>query len=101
MKQNIQELREKMLEDYKIAVLECLSYKEDEIKQISKEYKINFTDDYRIFMQQFENFKIEDLEYILEVLDIEAENDYANANRCEATALTLWEYLKKINMLHN
>jgi len=95
MKQNIQELREKMLEDYKIAVLECLyytnssSYKEDEIKQISKEYKINFTDDYRIFMQQFENFKIEDLEYILEVLDIEAENDYANANRCEATALTL------------
>jgi len=70
MKQNIQELREKMLEDYKIAVLECLyytnssSYKEDEIKQISKEYKINFTDDYRIFMQQFENFKIEDLEYI-------------------------------------
>lgn len=104
MEQHIQILKDKMLEDYKKSVWECLYYinisflKEKEIKIIVNEYKINFVDDYSEFLKQFNDFKFDDLKNILNILNIEAESEWTNANRCEATALILWEYLKKLNL---
>ena len=103
MEETIHNLKEKMLKDYKISVWECLyysnisSFKDKEVEKIKKEYKINFTDNYEEFIKQFENFKFEDLKSILAILDIEAENEWINANRCEASALILSEYLRKID----
>ena len=103
MEQNTKVLKEKMLQDYKISVWECLyytnisSFKEKEIKKVTEEYKIKFPNDYQEFITQFEKFKFEDLENILNILNIEADNEWINANRCEASALILSEYLRKMN----
>ena len=98
----MQKLKEKMFEDYKLAVLECLYYsnvsnfRNDEVNKIKNKYKLNFTSNYEDFIKQFEIFKLEDLENILWILNIEAENEWTNANRCEANALVLWEYYKNL-----
>lgn len=100
MDETIQNLKEKMLKDYKNSVWECLyyanisSFKEEKIKEIKKKYKINFMDNYGEFINQFEKLNFKELEDILWILCIEAENEWTNANRCEASALILWEYLK-------
>lgn len=100
MDQTIQNLKEKMLKDYKNSVWECLYYanisffKEEEVKEIKNQYKINFTDNYNEFIKQFEKLGFEELKNILWIMNIEAENEWTNANRCEASALILWEYLK-------
>ncbi|MDP2089978.1 MAG: hypothetical protein Q8K30_00135 [Candidatus Gracilibacteria bacterium] len=104
MKHNIINLKNKMLYDYKIAVGECLYYsnmsffKEDNINIIKNEYNLLFDMEYSKYIQQFEKYEYEDLENILSILDIEADNEWINANRSEASAIILSEYLKKINL---
>lgn len=100
MDQTIQNLKEKMLKDYKNYVWECLyyanlsSFRTEKIVEIKKQYKFNFIDNYDEFINQFKKLNFEELENILWIINIEAENEWTNANRCEAIALILWEYLK-------
>ncbi|MDP2396602.1 MAG: hypothetical protein Q8M44_07235, partial [bacterium] len=72
-------------------------FKEDNINIIKNEYNLLFDMEYSKYIQQFEKYEYEDLENILSILDIEADNEWINANRSEASAIILSEYLKKIN----
>ena len=93
-------LQEKILKDYKEMVWECFYYteksgfKDVEINQIIEEYNIKILNDYEKFIEQFISLKLVDLWNILSILNIEADNEWTNANRCEAGALILWDYLK-------
>jgi len=99
----MQNIKEEILKDYKDTVGECLHYtylswfRDKEIDIIKKKYNINFFNNYEKFIKQFEKYKIEELGNILSILKIEAENEWDNANRCEAGALVLSEYLKKLS----
>ncbi|MDP3380674.1 MAG: hypothetical protein Q8S84_04010 [bacterium] len=73
-------------------------FKEDNINIIKNEYNLLFDMEYSKYIQQFEKYEYEDLENILSILDIEADNEWINANRSEASAIILSEYLKKINL---
>ncbi len=96
-------IKEEMLNDYRKLVFECFYYSniswliKTKIDIIKNEYKIKITNNYENDLYQFNNFEIENLKNILNILDIESDNEWTNANRCEASALILWEYLRKIN----
>jgi hypothetical protein len=103
MEQLLQNVKENMLQDYKTAVWECLYYtylswlKGEKIEIIKQKYKLEIAYSYNKLISQIDKLNFFDLKDILIILDIEADDDYVNANRCEAIALILWDY---INLSH-
>ena len=101
----LEKIKKEMLKDYRETVFECLYYAykswmiEKEIDIIKKDYKIEITDNYEKDILKFNHCSMNDLKNILNILNIEANDEWTNSNRCEASAIILWEYLRKIENL--
>ena len=99
MEQNIEKLKNNMLEDYIKKVSECFYFAsiswiiDENIQKIKDVFNLDSINDYESIVKQFNSLEKEDLSYILDLLKIESEDDWWNANRCEASALTLWKYI--------
>lgn len=88
-----------ILENYRKMVAECFYFAaaswniDENIQKIQDEYKLESISDYDTIEKQFKSFEKEDLREILDLLDIESDDNWTTANRCEASALTLWKYI--------